>query len=142
MITNPYGQYRDVQIQTASPARLLVMLYDGAIRFLGDAKRGIAANDPKATYEGLRRTQDILDHLTSTLDMSAGEIAENLSSLYEFMGRRLVEANLHRDAKAIDDVIGLIGTIRMAYAEISAPAAKPGVAAHSGVPAQAVSNLG
>jgi len=144
MIANPYSQYRDVQIQTASPGRLLVMLYDGAIRFCNDAKRGIAANDPRATYEGLRRAQDILDHLTATLDMGAGEIARNLASLYEFMGRRLLEANLRRDPQAIDDVIGLLQTVRSAYAEITAPAVKPGpaTAPAAGTIAHAVSNLG
>lgn len=142
MIANPYSQYRDVQIQTAPPGRLLVMLYDGAIRFCNDAKRGIVANNPKTTYEGFRRTQDILDHLTSTLDMNAGEIAANLGSLYEFMGRRLVEANLHRDTKAVDDVIGLLESIRTAYAQISAPAARPVGAPAVGAQAQAVSNLG
>lgn len=122
MIANPYSQYRDVQIQTASPGRLLVMLYDGAIRFALQAKRGIEMQDPKSTYEGLRRLQDILDHLTTTLDFGAGAIADNLADLYEFMGRRLVEANLRRDPKAVDDVIGLISTLRSAYAEIAAQA--------------------
>lgn len=138
MITNPYGQYRDVQVQTASPGRLLIMLYDGAIRFANLARRGIETADPKLTYEGMHRTQAILDHLTSTLDPNAGVIATNLAELYEFMGQRLLEANLRRDANAVVEVIGLLEEIRGAYAAIiGSPtmAEKPALAA-------AVSNAG
>lgn len=138
MTTNPYGQYRDVQVQTASPGRLLIMLYDGAIRFANLARRGIEASDPKITYEGMRRTQDILDYLTATLDANAGVIATNLAELYEFMGQRLLEANLRRDANAVVEVIGLLEEIRGAYAAIigsPAMAEKPTLAA-------AVSNAG
>jgi flagellar protein FliS len=138
MITNPYGQYRDVQVQTASPGRLLIMLYDGAIRFANLARRGIEASDPKMTYEGMRRTQDILDYLTATLDPNAGVIATNLAELYEFMGQRLLEANLRRDASAVVEVVGLLEEIRGAYAAIigsPATAEKPALAA-------AVSNAG
>ncbi|MGE5560902.1 MAG: flagellar export chaperone FliS [Chloroflexota bacterium] len=141
MNANPYAQYRDVQVQTASPARLVVMLYDGAIRFANTAKRGIETGDAKLTHEGMTRTQAILDHLTSTLNPDAGDIARNLGRLYEFMGRRLLEASLHRDPRAVDDVTGLLESLRTAYAQIDSAAPRPG-AVPLATPAQAVSNLG
>lgn len=141
MNANPYTQYRDVQVQTASPARLVVMLYDGAIRFANAAKRGIETGDTRMTHEGMSRAQAILDHMTATLNVEAGDMARNLASLYEFMRRRLLEASLHRSPEAVDEVTGLLESLRTAYAQIDASAIKPG-AALLGTTPRAVSSLG
>jgi flagellar protein FliS len=100
-----YQQYRAVQAQTASPGHLVVMLYQGAITFSNRARQALMTGDHQAAHENLLRAQDIVTELLSTLDFEQGEIAERLACIYEYMHRRLVEANVRKSVEPLDEVL-------------------------------------
>ncbi len=112
-----YEQYRQMQIQTAKPEQLLLMLYDGAINFLKKARIAIEEKKIEEAHTSLIRAQDILTELMSSLNMDVGEIAMNLFRLYEYMHHRLVEANVNKDVKPVDEVLGLLQGLREAWEE-------------------------
>src|SRR6266536_4349380 len=89
--------YQANAVLTATPERLVVMLYDGAARFLAHAERAIAQGDMATANMRLQRAEAIIDELDVTLDHSAGEIAANLSELYRFCRSHLTKARLRRD---------------------------------------------
>src|SRR5690554_3686627 len=95
MYTNGYDRYLETAVETASPARLIVMLYDGAIRFINNAIDAMQNRQYEQQNYYLQRAQKILAELISSLDFDkGGEIAENLFRLYTYMYNQLVEANL------------------------------------------------
>ncbi len=120
---NGYGEsnfqrYRAVKIQTASPAQIMLMLYDGAIRFALIGKKKIEEKDyaGKGTYIG--KVQAIVSELMSSLDFSvAPELCQRLEQLYLYMMERLTAANLDLDTEAIDEVVGLLKTLREGWNE-------------------------
>ena len=119
---NPYKRYQQTRVETAGPLQLVIMLYDGAIRFVHQAQQAILDKKPMLANEYLQRAQDIVNELMITLNPEAGEIAANLRSLYEFMIYRLVQANLRKDPEMLEDVAGLLSTLRSAWAELQIPA--------------------
>lgn len=115
---DPYAAYMNTQIETATPEALITMLYDGAVRFCGQAKQALGRGDLASTNNFLGRAQAIIAELASSLDMErGGDIAKNLSALYDYMYRRLVEANIKKDAPIIDEVSGMITDLRNAWVE-------------------------
>ncbi|MDI6869881.1 MAG: flagellar export chaperone FliS [Bacillota bacterium] len=114
---DPQAKYLQVQVQTATPEMLVTMLYDGMIRFLRQAKANLTSHKiPEANYF-LIRAEDIIAELNSCLDMSREPVAGSLRNLYEYMLRRLVEANLKKDLAIIDEVIGMSLELREAWVE-------------------------
>ncbi len=118
---NPYDQYKRTEINTANQGKLIVMLYDGAIRFLNVAHDSIA--DHK-TYDiantNILKAQDIITELLLSLNMSeGGEISRNLSSLYVYFKKRLLEANIQKDPEIIKEVLILVKELREAWEKIS-----------------------
>ncbi len=111
--------YRESAIMTASPARLVVMLYDGARRFLTQAAQAMATRDIARANERLKRAEAIIEELLATLDMSQGEVAERLSSIYHFSRRLLTEARLEQDPQRIEQVVELLAELRDAWAELA-----------------------
>ncbi|MDP8943895.1 MAG: flagellar export chaperone FliS [Actinomycetota bacterium] len=111
--------YRQSSILTAPPERLLVMLYDGASRFLTQAAAAMREREIARANDRLQRGEAIIEELLSTLDLSAGEVAERLQALYVFCRRRLVEARIEQDPERIDEVRSLLGELRRAWAEIA-----------------------
>jgi flagellar protein FliS len=121
----PYGRpnaYRESAILTASPEQLVVMLYDGAVRFLRQAEAAMAEGAWQHAFERMTRAEAILDELLATLDMSQGEIAERLQAIYVFCKRLLIEARLERQAVKIGQVIPLLNELREAWARIASGA--------------------
>ena len=113
-------QYRAVQAETASPTQLVVMLYDGAIRFLSAAKQGMETGDLETQSRNLLKTQKIICELMSTLDRArGGEIAANLHRIYLYMLEQLVEANLYDRTKPLDNVLEMLRDLRASWAEIN-----------------------
>ena len=120
---NGYGQsnfqrYRAVKIQTASPSQIMLMLYDGAIRFALIAKKKIEEKDyaAKGTYIG--KVQAIISELMSSLDFSmAPELCERLEQLYLYMMERLTESNLELKTEPLDEVVQLLKTLREGWNE-------------------------
>jgi flagellar secretion chaperone FliS len=121
--------YRDSAILTATPERLVVMLYDGANRFLIQGAAAMRAGDLTVTNDRLRRAEAIVNELRSTLDMSAGQVATNLESIYGFCQRLLLEARLKQDADKIDHVARLLRELRDAWDEAAGKACTPVTAA-------------
>ena len=100
-----HKKYKQVQVKTANNEKLLIMLYQGCVKFLRLAKKSIDENDIERTNNYIIRAQDIIRELRNTLDMEkGGEIATNLSQLYDFMLRQLVEANINKDSEKIEVV--------------------------------------
>ncbi len=116
MPNNAYQQYKQAQYETASPEKLLLMLYDGAIKFGGQAKEGMNDNDYELANEKIKRVQSIINELMVTLDMDqGGEIADNLYNLYEYMNRRLIQANIRKDPEIVEEVLDLLREMKEAW---------------------------
>jgi flagellar secretion chaperone FliS len=120
---NQTAAYRQQSVLTAPPGRLVVMLYDGCLRFLFQSAHAMRADDHTTSLSRMRRAEAIIDELTVTLDLErGGEIASRLQGIYAFCRRSLFEAWRDRDAGKIDHVIAHLGELREAWAEIEAAA--------------------
>jgi len=122
---NPYASpnaYRENSIMTASPEQLVVMLYDGAGRFLRQAEGSMLEGSWLQASEKLSRAEAIIDELLATLDMDAGEVADRLQSIYVFCKMRLIEARIERDAVRVDQVARLLCELREAWSQVRSPA--------------------
>ncbi len=111
--------YRESAVLTASPQQLVVMLYDGANRFLAQAAAAMRHGRPDVAGEKLRRAEAIIDELLATLDMDAGEVAERLQALYVFFKDHLSAARLRQDAKKVDEVANMMRELRTAWAAVT-----------------------
>ncbi len=117
---NGIAAYQDSTVSTQSKGRLIVMLYDGAIKFMRLAIKELEANSYEAKGHYINKAQDIINELNVVLDMDAGgEIAANLRKLYYFMSNRLSEANIKRDPQMIRDVIKLMEELNQSWKAIA-----------------------
>jgi flagellar protein FliS len=123
-------------IASASPHKLIVMLYDGALVALLSAKTNIAAGNIAAKGSAISKAISIIDNgLRASLDKNAGgEIAANLDALYDYMSRRLLHANLKNDVTIIDEVHGLLADLRGAWVAIGDKVEQPAAAAATAMP--------
>src|ERR1700730_11485909 len=96
-----YQRYLQTSIQTASPGQLLLMLYDGCVRFMNQAKLAIQESNMDLAHTNLVKAQNIIHELMCTLNMDI-PISQNLYSLYEFYKGLLIEANLKKTIEPID----------------------------------------
>lgn len=99
------NKYLETTIQTASPAQLLIMLYDGAIRFCRQGIEAIKGNNYSEANTNLLKVQDIISEFIITIDRSS-PISENLLNMYEYINMRLIEANLKKDIEPAEEVLG------------------------------------
>ena len=113
-----YKNYREVEIETASGLRLVVMLYAGAIKYLNIAKEGIKSKKLDIANNNIIKAQDIVSELMTSLNFDAGEIAHNLYSLYIYINRRLLEANIEKNPDIINEITHLLGTLKGAWEEL------------------------
>jgi flagellar secretion chaperone FliS len=123
---NPYASpqaYRDHAVLTATPEQLVVMLYDGAVRFLRQAEIAMGEGAWMHGFDKLGRGESIIDELLATLNMETGEMAERLQAIYVFAKRTLIEARLQRDAEKVGHVIALLSSLREAWAKLAEQAA-------------------
>ena len=112
--------YKDNSISTQSRGRLVVMLYDGAIKFLRQAVVAMKEGDVAQKGMFIARATDIILELDSVLDMEAGgEVATNLRGLYDFMVRHLHAAHLGNDAAMMEEVISLLVELNEGWKAIS-----------------------
>lgn len=106
-------QYKNNQILNASPEQILIMLYDGAIRFCRQAMTAMDAEDRRIQSEKISRTMAIVSEFANTLDHKVGgQIAEDLDALYAFMVSELTRANLKNERKPLETVEGLLVDLR------------------------------
>jgi len=110
-------QYKRIQIETAPGPKLIVMLYDCALRNLEKAREAMVNGKREQVTPALNKVHDALGELSGSLNFDAGEIAGRLFELYEYCGWRLVQANLKRDPNALDAVREILATLRSAWVE-------------------------
>jgi flagellar secretion chaperone FliS len=111
--------YKESAVMTATPERLVVMLYDGARRFLFQAAVAMREGNIEVSNNRLQRAEAIIDELNNTLDMSVGEISTRLRALYLFSKRHLMQARLKRNPDMIDEVSALLDTVGDAWRQIA-----------------------
>lgn len=116
MAYNPYQSYSNTQAMTANPGELTLMLYNGAIRFLKQAVAAIEEKNIQMSNNYMQKTQNIIIELMTTLNMDY-EVSHNLWALYDFMRAHLIEANIHKDAGKVQEVIELLEDLRNTWAE-------------------------
>jgi flagellar protein FliS len=119
---NQVQSYRETQIRTANPGRLIVMLYDGALRSITRASEALArgVRGYEAANTAIIRAQDIVAELMASLDMErGGDMARNLFGLYAFVNRQLMDANLGKDRKPLETARSLLAELREAWNAIA-----------------------
>ena len=121
--------YIQTHVQSRSPLELVVMLYDGALRFIGEARSAIDRQDLPGRRAAMSRALAIVGELQSTLNMEqGGQIASQLDGLYGYVNNRLLDATMKNDVAALDECARLLGTVRAAWVEIAARDAAPAAA--------------
>jgi flagellar protein FliS len=116
--------YYQTQIQSQSPVELVVMLYDGALRFMRAAVEAVEKRDLAGKREAMSRAMAIVSELQSSLNLSAGgDIAKNLDELYSYVTGRLIEANINNTVEPLQESVKLMATLREGWSQIAAPGA-------------------
>jgi flagellar secretion chaperone FliS len=119
-INQALNRYRDAgvlaEVNDASPHRLIQMLFEGALERIATARGAIRQGDVALKGERISRAIDIIEGLRAHLDLEkGGPVAANLDSLYEYMGRRLTEANARNDAAILEEVANLIREVKAGW---------------------------
>ncbi|MBQ7926275.1 MAG: flagellar export chaperone FliS [Lachnospiraceae bacterium] len=114
---NAYAQYNNSKILTASPAELTLMLYEGAIKFCNIAVVAIEHKDIEKAHTNIIKAQKIIDYFRQTLDMKY-EVAKDFDRVYTYLERRLVEANMKKDAEILEEVLTHLRSMRDTWKEV------------------------
>ena len=121
MPLNPYQQYRATKVETAGSVDLVVMLYQGAVRFIRLGIEAMERDDARTAHTNLVRAQDIVVELLGSLNREeGGQIAVQLASVYDYCFRRLVTANVKKDPEPAREVVGILRDLGTAWQEIAA----------------------
>ncbi len=111
-------QYQQSQIQTASPEKILIMLYDGAIQFLNKALKAIEENNIQECHNNIVAAQNIISEFMNTLNFDiGGDVAKNLYSLYEYLHYRLVQGNINKDPAMVKEVLQHLKDLKQTWEE-------------------------
>ena len=117
VMQNPYAQYLNSKILTASPAELTLMLYEGAIKFGNIAILGIEQKDIPKAHINIIKVQKIIDEFRATLDMKY-PVAQDFDRIYSYLQRRLIEANTTKDAAIMEEVVEHIRSLRDTWKQV------------------------
>ena len=113
------NQYKTTQVNTADQGNLVLMMYDGAIRFVEIAKKKLQENDIAGKGVYISKAEAVISELMASLNMEqGGEIASSLEKLYAFMNRQLRIANVNKDIKPLDIVLKILGELKEAWVKI------------------------
>lgn len=115
---SPYKNYVKQEVEGATKGKLVLLLYDGAIKFMRISTKAIEESDVPGAHNNIMKAQNIIYELMSTLNMDAGEISKNLMKLYDFMIWQLIEANKDKDRAKVENVIKLMTSLREAWKEV------------------------
>jgi len=119
MVTNGARAYRNTEVVTADPGKLVLMCYEGAILQLKIAKTKYQEKKFEDKGQALIKAVDFIHELASSLDFEKGGlIARNLDSIYNYVTRRILQADVTKDLGGIDEVIGLLAELLSAWKEI------------------------
>lgn len=120
MLPNPYQQYRATRVETAGSVDLVVMLYQGAVKFIRLAIEALERDDAKAAHTNLVRAQDIVVELLGSLNRDAGgQIATQLAGVYDYCFRRLIQANVKKDPAPAQEVVVILRDLGKAWQQIA-----------------------
>lgn len=125
MINSPYQKYQQAQAQTASKSKLLIMLYDGAIRFVRAGIEGINERNHEKANNNLCKAQAIVNELISSLNFDYS-ISKDLLVIYEYMLHLLIQSNVRKDATKANEVLEHLLELREAWMEASKVSGIPG----------------
>ncbi len=114
---NPYAQYNQNKILTASPAELTLMLYDGAIKFCNIAIMGVEQNDISKAHNNIMKVQKIIEEFQLTLNFKY-EIANDFNNVYNYLMKRLREPNMTKDKAILEEVDEHLHTMRDTWKEV------------------------
>lgn len=114
--SNGYNQYVQNSINTARPEDLTLMLYNGIIKFIMQAQIAVEEKDIEKANNSINRSQDIIQELQCTLDMNY-EVSHNLASIYDYLYRRLIDANVKKDKEILEEVLGFAKELRDTWAQ-------------------------
>lgn len=117
MNKNPYAAYANNKVLTASPAELVLMLYDGAIKFCNIAIMGLEEDDMQKAHNNILKVENIIGEFRATLDHKY-PVAEDFERVYEYMMRRLQEANIKKDVEILKEVLEHLRTMRDTWKEV------------------------
>ena len=121
--THALDSYRQTQVQASSPLEQVVLLYDGALRFMGEARNAVERRDIASRRVAINRALAIVGELRGTLDLErGGDIASSLLRLYGYVQDRLMDAVIHHDVRGIDDAMKVVTTLRDAWRTIASSA--------------------
>ncbi|WP_108308264.1 flagellar export chaperone FliS [Metalysinibacillus jejuensis] len=115
--SSAHNAYKQNSVTTASPGELTLMLYNGCLKFLTLAKKAMLDKDIQTKNTNLQKAQAIITELMVTLDMNV-PISKEIQPLYDYMNRRLLEANIKNDPAIIDEVAGLMTEFRDTWKEV------------------------
>ena len=110
--------YANNAVSPQSQGQLIIMLYDGAIKFIERAEEGIATHQIQEAHENIIKTQKIVNELMITLKVDTGEVAQQLLTLYQYMYQQLIQANIKKDVKLLGDVKELLIGLREAWKQL------------------------
>lgn len=116
-VTNPYKTYENNKVTTASPGELTLMLYNGFLKFIQRAKQEIIEKKYQEKNESIQKSQKIIHELMVTLKPEY-EISKELMNLYEYINRRLIEANIKNDSNILDEMTSIITEIRDTWKQV------------------------
>lgn len=124
-MNNPYAKYKQNQILSTPPEKLVLMLYDGLIRFINQAKKAIAEKKIEEAHNNIQRAKLIARELLFGLDRSI-PISEQLAALYDYMHFRLIKANVKKDTAMLDEVLQMTVELRETWEQAIQIAKKEG----------------
>ncbi len=130
MTKNPYEQYKNNAIATATPAELTLMLYEGAIKFGNIAIKAIEEGDIQKAHTNIMKVQRIITEFRNTLDFKY-PVAKDFDRVYEYLERRLVEANVSKDKEIMEEMVMHIRSMRDNWKEVMKRAKQPQSAAEN-----------
>jgi len=116
-LPNAYAQYQRNKVLTASPAELTLMLYEGAIKFCNIAIMGVESNDVEKAHNNIIKVQKIIEEFQSTLDHKY-PVAQDFDNVYNYLLRRLIEANMSKDKAILEEVLTHLRTMRDTWKEV------------------------
>lgn len=114
---NPYANYANTKIQTATPAQLTLMLYDGAIKFCNLAINAVEEGQIEMANTNIKKVEAIIAEFRATLNFKY-PVAKDFDNVYEYLGRRLLEANLHKDKETLEEVLSHLRVMRETWTEV------------------------
>lgn len=126
-VKNPYQKYQQTSVNTASPAELSLMLYNGCLKFMSQAKQAIEQKNIEKKNEYIQRAQMIIQEFMVTLNRDVA-MSEDLMRLYDFIFRKLVDANTHSDLTALKEAEDMVLDLRNTWKEMMQNQKKPQMA--------------